>query len=160
MSRGALHLNVSDTLDRRKQYLHEASRVPTFARLYAVCLALYHTSSSYPLCSRLWQWRRTLRRPSPNSKNLYSLYRQSFLFPSRPSLMCRQRTNTAPHNAPSAAMRKRLLDSFAEYDQLAKRIRQLPAPRGGSQQRVQSAILTRANLFLQKNMFPLQVRRY
>lgn len=55
-------------------------------------------------------------------------------------------------------MRKRLLDSFGEYDRLSKRIRQLPTPRGGSQDRVQSAILTRANLFLQKNMFPLQVR--
>jgi rabenosyn-5 len=55
-------------------------------------------------------------------------------------------------------MRKRLLESFGEYDRLAKRIRQLPAPRGGSQDRVQAAILTRANLFLQKNMFPLQVR--
>ncbi|THH31159.1 hypothetical protein EUX98_g3037 [Antrodiella citrinella] len=61
--------------------------------------------------------------------------------------------------APEASSaRKRLLDAFAQYDALAKRIRQLPCPggQGGSQDRVQQAIFTRANLFLQKNMFPLQ----
>lgn len=67
-------------------------------------------------------------------------------------------TSNSSQNAPSTTMRKRLLDSFGEYDRLAKRIGQLPVPRGGSQDRVQSAILMRANLFLQKNMFPLQVR--
>jgi len=56
----------------------------------------------------------------------------------------------------STLMRKRLLESFGEYDKLAKRIRQLPTTRGSSQDRVQNAILTRATLFLQKNMFPLQ----
>jgi len=55
--------------------------------------------------------------------------------------------------------RKRLLEAFAEYDALSKRIRNLPCPSGpgSSQDRVQMAVLTRANLFLQKNMFPLQV---
>ncbi|KAI6129081.1 FYVE zinc finger-domain-containing protein [Pisolithus croceorrhizus] len=56
----------------------------------------------------------------------------------------------------ASAARKRLLDAFAEYDALSKRIRNLPCPPGGSQDRVQLAILTRANIFLQKNMFPLQ----
>ena len=62
--------------------------------------------------------------------------------------------------APEAsAARKRLLEAFSQYDVLAKRIHQLPCPggSGSSQDRVQMAILTRANLFLQKNMFPLQV---
>lgn len=56
------------------------------------------------------------------------------------------------------AARKRLLEAFAQYDKLAKQIRGLPCPNGSgsSQDRVQLAIMTRANLFLQKNMFPLQ----
>ncbi|KAH9484129.1 Rabenosyn-5 [Psilocybe cubensis] len=65
------------------------------------------------------------------------------------------------HDQPTkeaSAARKRLLDSFAQYDKLSKKIRGLPCPNGpgSSQDRVQAAILTRANLFLQKNMFPLQ----
>ncbi|KAF7295356.1 FYVE-type domain-containing protein [Mycena indigotica] len=56
----------------------------------------------------------------------------------------------------ASAARKRLLEAFAQYDAIAKRIRNLAAPNGGSQERVQIAVMTRANLFLQKNMFPLQ----
>lgn len=58
-----------------------------------------------------------------------------------------------------SAARKRLVDAFAQYDALAKRIRTLPCPAGqnSSQDRIQMAIVSRANLFLQKNMFPLQV---
>ncbi|KAL1762268.1 hypothetical protein FB107DRAFT_285672 [Schizophyllum commune] len=58
--------------------------------------------------------------------------------------------------------RKRLLEAFAQYDALAKRIRKLPCPcgPGSSQDRVQAAILNRASAFLQKNMFPLQVSRH
>jgi len=58
----------------------------------------------------------------------------------------------------ASAARKRLLEAFGQYDALAKRIRQLPAPGGpgSSQDRIQGAIASRANQFLQKNMFPLQ----
>ncbi|KAK7035729.1 FYVE-type domain-containing protein [Favolaschia claudopus] len=58
----------------------------------------------------------------------------------------------------ASAARKRLLEAFAQYDALAKRIRNLPTSngKGSSQERVQIAVMTRANLFLQKNMFPLQ----
>ncbi|CAL1705030.1 unnamed protein product [Somion occarium] len=58
----------------------------------------------------------------------------------------------------ASAARKRLLEAFAQYDALAKRIRKIPSPegQGSSQDRVQTAILSRANNFLQKNMFPLQ----
>ncbi|KAJ7739678.1 FYVE zinc finger-domain-containing protein [Mycena maculata] len=61
-------------------------------------------------------------------------------------------------NKEASAARKRLLEAFAQYDSLAKRIRNLATPngRGSSQERVQIAVMTRANLFLQKNMFPLQ----
>ncbi|KAI0957456.1 hypothetical protein AcW1_005843 [Taiwanofungus camphoratus] len=58
----------------------------------------------------------------------------------------------------ASAARKRLLEAFGQYDALAKRMRKLPCPEGSgsSQDRIQAAILTRANLFLQKHMFPLQ----
>lgn len=56
----------------------------------------------------------------------------------------------------AAAARKRLLDIFAQYDAVAKRIRKLPCTPGSSQDRVQMAVTTRANIFLQKHMFPLQ----
>ncbi|KAF9483871.1 FYVE-domain-containing protein [Pholiota conissans] len=65
------------------------------------------------------------------------------------------------HDQPTreaSAARKNLLESFAQYDRLSKEIRALPCPNGpgSSQDRVQAAIMTRANIFLQKNMFPLQ----
>ncbi|KAG1868796.1 FYVE zinc finger-domain-containing protein [Suillus tomentosus] len=56
----------------------------------------------------------------------------------------------------ASAARKRLLDAFAQYDVLAKRIRDIPCNTGSSQNHVQLAVLSRANLFLQKHMFPLQ----
>ncbi len=60
--------------------------------------------------------------------------------------------------AEASAARKRLLDAFAQYDALAKRIRKLPTSGpGSSQDRVLAAVHTRANIFLQKHMFPLQV---
>ncbi|RPD66331.1 hypothetical protein L227DRAFT_492519 [Lentinus tigrinus ALCF2SS1-6] len=56
----------------------------------------------------------------------------------------------------ASAARKRLLEAFAQYDALAKRIRKLPCAPGSSQDRIQGAIIIRANNFLQKHMFPLQ----
>ncbi|KAF9234027.1 FYVE-domain-containing protein [Melanogaster broomeanus] len=56
----------------------------------------------------------------------------------------------------ASAARKRILEDFASYDALSKRIRSIPCTPGSSQDHVQVAIHTRANLFLQKNMFPLQ----
>ncbi|KAF8842514.1 hypothetical protein BDN67DRAFT_899109 [Paxillus ammoniavirescens] len=56
----------------------------------------------------------------------------------------------------ASAARKRILGDFASYDTLSKRIRAIPCTPGSSQDRVQLAIQTRANFFLQKNMFPLQ----
>lgn len=60
--------------------------------------------------------------------------------------------------------RKQLLSNFATYDELAKRIRKLPSESDSAevqasdaaQERIQHAIFTRANLFLQQNMLPLQ----
>ncbi|GJE95157.1 FYVE-domain-containing protein [Phanerochaete sordida] len=67
-------------------------------------------------------------------------------------------TNDERPSPEALAARKRLLEAFAQYDAIAKRIRKIPCKggAGSSQDRVQQAIVTRANLFLQKNMFPLQ----
>ena len=67
-------------------------------------------------------------------------------------------SNDERPTAEASAARKRLVEAFAHYDTAAKRIRNLPCTRGSSQDHVQTAVLARANLFLQKNMFPLQVR--
>ena len=67
-------------------------------------------------------------------------------------------SNDQRPTAEASAARKRLVEAFAQYDAAAKRIRSLSCTRGSSQDRIQTTILTRANLFLQKNMFPLQVR--
>ncbi|KAM0792406.1 hypothetical protein ACM66B_005085 [Microbotryomycetes sp. NB124-2] len=64
------------------------------------------------------------------------------------------------HSQPSAAaaesMRKRLLTSLASYDTLSKRVRDLPlnegSPPGGSQDRLQRAIATRAGMFLSEKL--------
>lgn len=73
------------------------------------------------------------------------------------TLLCARNSETpALWQAPN--LRRRLLEDFAKYDAIAKRIRTLRCVPGSSQDRVQVAILNRANLFLQRNMFPLQVR--
>ena len=73
-------------------------------------------------------------------------------------ILCRNNPEDVPTKE-ATAIRKRLLESFSEYDAIAKKIHKFPCPGGpgSSQARLQTAILTRANLFLQKNMFPLQV---
>lgn len=67
-----------------------------------------------------------------------------------------------PPTREASALRKRLLEAFAQYDALSKRIYQLPRPDGSenSQFRVQAAVLSRASIFLQKNMIPLKVIRF
>ncbi|CAE6437443.1 hypothetical protein ACGC1H_004416 [Rhizoctonia solani] len=65
-------------------------------------------------------------------------------------------THANANASTTAAARKSLLDRFHEYDRLAKRLRALPCQPGSSQERVQVAVATRASVFLQKHMFPLQ----
>jgi len=58
----------------------------------------------------------------------------------------------------ASSLRKQLLEAFSQYDAIAKRIKNLETPGpGSSQEKVQIAIANRATLFLQRNMFPLQV---
>lgn len=98
----------------------------------------------------------------PNSKSYFLLSSQSPITSGDPLIISISSHDNAPTKEASAA-RKRLLDAFGQYDRLSKKIRALPCPNGpgSSQDRVQRAVLTRTNNFLQKNMFPLQVgRRY
>ncbi|KAJ8093103.1 carboxypeptidase Y-deficient [Marasmius tenuissimus] len=117
----------------RQQYLREIAAVPTFIRLYDVFVALEkEIEDSLPQFQEM----------------VLNLGQES----SQQQAMSKEATAT----------RKRLLDAFAQYDALAKRIRALPGDDGkaikpgSSQDRVRLAILSRANIFLQKNMFPLQ----
>jgi hypothetical protein len=58
----------------------------------------------------------------------------------------------------ASSLRKQLLEAFSQYDAIAKRIKGLrTSGPGSSQEKVQIAIANRATLFLQRNMFPLQV---
>ncbi|KAI8388681.1 FYVE zinc finger-domain-containing protein [Radiomyces spectabilis] len=56
----------------------------------------------------------------------------------------------------ASQIRKSLLDSFALYDTLAKSIRTLPVS-SASMKRLQTNISTAANMYLQRNMLPLQM---
>ncbi|KAJ8661316.1 hypothetical protein O0I10_003066 [Lichtheimia ornata] len=53
-------------------------------------------------------------------------------------------------------IRKSLLDNFALFDALAKRIKTLPAS-SSAFRRLQSNVCTAANMYLQQNMLPLQM---
>lgn len=56
----------------------------------------------------------------------------------------------------AAQARKQLLANFANYDLIAKKIRNLDDEGNASLSRLKVAIWTQANTFLQANMFPLQ----
>ncbi|KAI9322285.1 FYVE zinc finger-domain-containing protein [Dichotomocladium elegans] len=56
----------------------------------------------------------------------------------------------------AAIIRKSLMDNFALFDTLAKRIKALPA-KSSSMRRLQSNVCTAASMYLQQNMLPLQM---
>ncbi|KAL5529681.1 hypothetical protein ACEPAG_5666 [Sanghuangporus baumii] len=111
----------------RQQYRQEAKRVPAMVRLYEALVSLESE----------------IEETLPQFQELM--------------LSLSNNLDEAPTKEASAA-RKHLLECFADYDAIAKRIRKIPCPggSGSSQDRVQAAIVARANMFLQKNMFPLQ----
>jgi hypothetical protein len=57
-------------------------------------------------------------------------------------------------------LRRTLLESFATYDALAKRIRGLPCAKGSSQERLQIGIGVRAGGWLAKEMTAVEVRLF
>ncbi|KAL5489842.1 PEP7 [Sanghuangporus weigelae] len=111
----------------RQQYRQEAKRVPAMVRLYEALISLESE----------------IEETLPQFQELM--------------LSLSNNPDESPTKEASAA-RKHLLECFADYDAIAKRIRKIPCPGGpgSSQDRVQAAIVARANMFLQKNMFPLQ----
>ncbi|KZT42023.1 hypothetical protein SISSUDRAFT_980929 [Sistotremastrum suecicum HHB10207 ss-3] len=111
----------------KRQYIEETQRVPLFARLYEALISLEEE----------------IEASLPAFQELLLEYEKA-------------EANTIDPEA--TANRKRLIESFAEYDALAKRIGSLPTPggKGSSQDRLQSAIVSRASMFLHKNMIPLR----
>jgi rabenosyn-5 len=132
---------------RKQQYTSELRRTPLFTRLYAV--SAYDVRDTLPLThaeQALLDLEAEIDEDLPVFHELM-LALSSAASASAPAI-----------TAEASAARRRLLDAFAQYDALAKRLRALPAPPGGGQDRLQAAVLARASLFLQRKMFPLQVR--
>ncbi|CAE6521930.1 unnamed protein product [Rhizoctonia solani] len=110
----------------KQQYNIEATTVPAFSRIYHALLRLEGQ----------------IEDDLPQFQELV--------------LNLKNGTHSNVSTSTTAAARKSLLDRFHEYDRLAKRLRALPCQPGSSQERVQVAVATRASVFLQKHMFPLQ----
>ncbi|CAE6449112.1 unnamed protein product [Rhizoctonia solani] len=110
----------------KQQYNVEAAIVPTFSRFYQAMLRLEGQ----------------IEDDLPQFQELV--------------LNLKNGVHSNASTSTTAAARKSLLDRFHEYDRLAKRLRALPCQPGGSQEKVQIAVATRASVFLQKHMFPLQ----
>lgn len=161
---------------RRKQYMLDVARVPAFSKLYHVrpfistpllkcveransCPALF--SRLFVACSRNL---RTLCLSSGNCSLTFSEFDLGVCVPPlishRTDLSGSIRSATLPSletEKEAALLRRSLLESFAAYDALAKRIRALPCERGSTQERLQQAIGISAATFLQREMAPLQV---
>ncbi|PVF98902.1 FYVE-domain-containing protein [Serendipita vermifera] len=121
---------------RRRQYSVEARTVPPFARLYEALLII----------------EKEIEETLPEFQELVIRLSQE-------DDIATPTTPNASQNPVKQAttLRKQLLESFTQYDAIAKRIKGLKTSGpGSSQDRVQNAIANRATLFLQKNMFPLQ----
>ena len=150
---------------KKRQYSIERSLVPPFERLYSVNptlkaplrdLVANHPPSLTDATRTRARHRRTF---TGVSRTRHQSAVRALTPPARiPTHAFHARTSEAPALRQASSSRKRLLEDFANYDAIAKRIRTLQCVPGSSQDRVQTAILNRANLFLQRNMFPLQVR--
>ena len=119
-----------------------------------------------------WRLRKRLKRCCHNSKRSSFIFRTCLLLsPMHLLTASSQEDSPSVHLTPiggaptnnqikqATNLRKHLLESFSQYDAIAKRIKSLRTPGpGSSQEKVQSAISNRATLFLQRNLFPLQVR--
>lgn len=119
---------------RRRQYGVEARTTPPFSKLYAVLLEIEkEIEEMLPQFQEL-----VIHLSQEDDSNLHSAPNNNRV---------KQATN----------LRKHLLESFSQYDAIAKRIKSLKTPGpNSSQEKVQNAISNRATLFLQRNLFPLQ----
>ncbi|KAG8966030.1 carboxypeptidase Y-deficient [Tulasnella sp. 419] len=118
-----------DGIVQRQQFVVESAKVPTYARLHQALIKIENQiEASLPQFHEL-------------------VLALSTVDPSHPSTDSQRQ---------AIATRKELLDTFARYDAIAKKIGTLPCVPGSSQDKVQRSILLRANLFLQTHMFPLK----
>jgi len=142
---------------RREQFYQEVSCIPPLVRLYEVCTPGCLLIILLNVTVGIHQSRERNRGSTPAVPGVTTDTQVS----PYPNLVAETHTSTRSSDSPpskeATAARKRLLDDFASYDVISKRIRNIPCSPGSSQDRVQLAIRTRADLFLQKNMFPLQV---
>ena len=71
-----------------------------------------------------------------------------------------RRSHQTPPDPPPALLRvhKHLLELFASFEVLSKRVSSIPAKEGGSQSTVQAAVARSAAVFLAKEMAKVQVR--
>jgi len=158
-------LCIHERIIRRQQYYQQARSVPSYVHLYEVCCQIVSRNPPHDvICQDFISLETEIEESLPKFQELLMSLKCVFLkYGTFLLKLSKNFLHCSHHDQPTkeaSAARKRLLESFAQYDKLSKRIRALPCTNGpgSSQDRVQAAILTRANLFLQKNMFPLQVR--
>jgi rabenosyn-5 len=147
---------------RRQQYRQQALITPPYVELYQVVLILAQGLQLLIASQKFIGLEYDIENALPKFQELIVSLKY---IPRSYFVVCSSLIIFSQHDSPTkeaVAARKRLLDSFAQYDKLAKKIRSLPCPTdfSNSQGRVQLAIMMRANLFLQKNMVTLQVRLF
>lgn len=147
--------------DRREQYQQEKLHVPPFVKLHEVhstVILLFFSSLDWFQDFILLE--QEIEDALPKFQELvYALkYAPTIDIYSARFIDINAASHDDQPTKEASAARKRLLEAFAQYDALAKRIKELPCPNGSwsSQSRIQLAIAMRASLFLQRNMFPLQ----
>ncbi|KAL7417929.1 FYVE zinc finger-domain-containing protein [Mrakia frigida] len=114
----------------RRQYLLDATRVPAFTKLYEA-----------------------LRLLQQDIEDSLPEFRELLLNLQAPSA-----TPPSPSTEKEASLlRLSLLETFAAYDSLSKRIRSLPCEKGSGQDRLQKSIAGASAAFIQREMAPLQV---
>ncbi|KAI3629244.1 hypothetical protein CBS9595_000316 [Malassezia furfur] len=146
-----------------RHYAQAEDRTIRFCRdCHAVLLRISYRSSSHapqPLLTHyraLQQLQREINEALPEFHEMLLGLQKKDANATLASSMQDSRTLQAD----AAQARKELLVRFTRYDQLARKLRTLPPTvdrqPSAAQERLQLAIYTRATLFLQKHMFPLQ----
>lgn len=127
----------------RKQKMQDRQRVSGFARLYAALRGLQVDIEE--AMGEFEAQMDILTSVSP------------FKDRRRVELISRSSSASAEPPPKLLKLHKQLLQLFAQYEHLSKRLSSLPAEEGGSQSLVQSAVARSAALFLAKEMAKVQV---
>ncbi|CAO1625091.1 unnamed protein product [Parajaminaea phylloscopi] len=132
----------------RGQYMDEEGSAPLYVQLYSdLCLLQREIESSLPEFQELVLG----LQQSDAGSTLGTVDKIS-----SPTGAARTKSDLLKLQRDAASARKQLLANFANYDALAKRIRDLPDGGDTSLQRLKEAVWIKAGVFLQTNMFPLQ----